>query len=91
MYARLSSEVHISPTSFFETNERLKFAEPADYQYYMVAYALAHARRLLMSATVRLAESDPAIAGKIEAKTLQSMRDLEMAPPLRANKSAPSA
>jgi hypothetical protein len=87
MYARLSSEVHISPTSFFETNERLNFAEPADYQYSMVAYALAHARRLLMSAAVRLAESGPAIVAKIEAETLQLMKDLEMAPPLLASKS----
>ncbi|HLX14661.1 MAG TPA: DUF5677 domain-containing protein [Bradyrhizobium sp.] len=83
MYARLSAEVHISPTSFFETDKRLSFATPADYQYYMAALALAHARRLLMGATIRLAESDPIVSDKIEAKSLQLMRELEMAPPLR--------
>jgi hypothetical protein len=83
IYARLSAEVHITPTSFFETNERLNFTAPADYQYYMAALALAHARRLLMSATIRLAESDPTVTSKIEAKTLQSMKELEKAPPFR--------
>ena len=81
MYARLSSEVHITPASFFETDKRLSFAAPADYQYSVAAFALAHARRLLMGATIRLAESDPIVTDKIEAKSLRSMKEMEMAPP----------
>ena len=76
MYAYLSSQIHISPTSFFETDARLGFRTPADYQYYFAAYALAHARMMLLRAAIRLAESVPALAAKLEADTLRSMKAL---------------
>jgi hypothetical protein len=80
MYAYLSSQVHISPTSFFETHKRLGFGEIADYQYYFAAYALAHTRMLLARAALRLAESVPELALKFNVDTLQSIKELSGIP-----------
>jgi hypothetical protein len=76
MYAYLSTQVHISPSSFFETDKRISFPSPANYQYYSAAYALAHTRMLLLRASIRLVESDAALCAKIEADSLQSMKGL---------------
>ncbi|MGY3690541.1 hypothetical protein ACVIGA_000621 [Bradyrhizobium sp. USDA 3240] len=73
MYAYLSSQVHIAPTSFLETNQRLGFSKPANYQYYFAAYALGHARIMLLRAAIRLAESISEIATKVDNDTLQSI------------------
>ena len=66
MYAYLSSQVHIGPTSFYWTHQRLNFGRPASYQFYFAAYALAHARLYFLRSAIRLAESDEAIRQKIE-------------------------
>jgi hypothetical protein len=80
MYAYLSSQVHISPTSFYGMDRRINFGTPAEYQYYFASYALAHARMFLLRAALRLAESDAALAAKIDAVSLQSIRDLGNVP-----------
>jgi hypothetical protein len=80
MYAYLSSQVHISPSSFLETNTRLGFRTPASYQYYFAAYALAHARMMLLRAAVRLAESVPALAAKVDKDILDSIKNLAHVP-----------
>jgi hypothetical protein len=80
MYAYLSSQVHISPTSFYGMDRRINFGTPAEYQYYFASYALAHARMFLLPAALRLAESDAALAANIDEVSLQSMKDLRNVP-----------
>jgi len=80
MYAYLSTQVHISPSSFFEMDKRISFSTPANYQYYFAAYALSHTRMLLLRASIRLVESDPALGAKIEADSLHSMKELAGVP-----------
>jgi hypothetical protein len=80
MYAYLSTQVHIAPSSFYETDRRISFGSPADYQYYFASYAIAHARMFLLRSAIRLAESDVAVADKADAPTLQSMKDLAEVP-----------
>lgn len=80
MYAYLSTQVHISPSSFYDMDRRINFGTPADYQFYFASYALAHARIFLLRAALRLAESDAALVEKIDAITLQSMKALADVP-----------
>jgi uncharacterized protein DUF5677 len=58
MYAYLSSQVHISPSSLYWTERRVSFGKPGGYQYYFASYAVAHARQFFLRSAVRLAESD---------------------------------
>jgi uncharacterized protein DUF5677 len=80
MYAYLSSQVHISPSSFYWTEKRLSFGKPAGYQFYFASYAVAHARQLFLRSAVRLAESDDAVRQKIEPALYDSMTELSGIP-----------
>lgn len=80
MYAYLSMQVHISPSSFYETDKRINFGPPARYQYYFAAYSLAHARMFLLRSAISLAVSDVVVTDKLDATRLQSMRDLSEVP-----------
>jgi hypothetical protein len=80
MYAYLSSQVHISPSSFYRTEKRLSFNKPASYQYYFASYAVAHARTYLLGSAIRLAESDDIVRQKIEPAVLVSMKELAEIP-----------
>jgi hypothetical protein len=76
MYAYLSSQVHVSPTSFFKSDERLSFGPPAEYQYYFASYAVGHARMMLLRSAIKLANSDAVIFTKIEPTTLSAMNEM---------------
>jgi hypothetical protein len=80
MYAYLSSQVHISPSSFFWTEKRLSFNKPASYQYYFASYAVAHAREFFLRSAIRLTESDDAVRQKIDQATFDSMSELAAIP-----------
>ena len=80
MYAYLSAQVHISPTSFFDMDKRISFAKPTGYQFYFAAYALAHARMMLLRSSVRLAESASELLAKIDVEILHSMKELAHVP-----------
>jgi len=80
MYAYLSTQVHISPTSFFDMDKRISFPNPAGYQFYFAAYALAHARMLLLRSSLTLAESASELLAKIDIGNLQSMKELAHVP-----------
>jgi hypothetical protein len=75
MYAYLSQHVHISSSSFYRTDNRLRFASPSSYQFYFSAYAVAHARMFLVRAAVRLA-SVPIVNAKVAPAVLKSMDKL---------------
>ena len=76
MYAYLSSQVHISPSSFYWTEKRVSFGKPAGYQYYFASYAIAHARQLFLRSAVQLAESDDAVRQKIDSAMFETMNEL---------------
>ncbi len=76
MYAYLSSQVHISPSSFYWTAKRLSFGKPARYQYYFASYAVAHARLFLLQSAIRLAQSDDAVRQKIDSAMFETMNEL---------------
>ncbi len=80
MYAYLSAQVHIAPSSFYWTHKRLNFGKPASYQYYFASYAVAHARMLFLRSAIRLAESDDAVRQKIDQATYDSMSELAAIP-----------
>jgi hypothetical protein len=76
MYAYLSAQVHVGPTSFYWTHKRLNFGKPASYQYYFASYALAHVRRLFLQSAIRLAESDDVVRKKIEPAMFDELKGL---------------
>lgn len=80
MYAYLSSQVHIAPSSFYFTEKRLSFDQPTSYQYYFAAYGVAHARMFLSRSATRLAESDDAVRQKIDPAMYDSIRELARIP-----------
>jgi hypothetical protein len=80
LYAYLSSQVHISPSSFYWMAKRLSFGRPAQYQYYFASYAVAHARIFLLQSALRLTESDDAVRQKIDAATFESLKELRGIP-----------
>jgi hypothetical protein len=80
MYAYLSSQVHISPSSFYWTDKRLSFSKPAGYQYYFASFAVSHARMFLLRSAIRLAESDDVVRQKIEPAMHESMHELATIP-----------
>jgi hypothetical protein len=80
MYAYLSSQVHITPSSFYWTQKRLSFGKPAGYQYYFASYAVAHARMLFVQSAKRLADSDNVVRQKIDQTTYESMSELAAIP-----------
>jgi hypothetical protein len=80
MYAYLSSQVHISPSSFYWTEKRVSFGKPAGYQYYFASYAVAHARMFFLRSAIRLAEWDDSVRQKIDQATYESMTELAAMP-----------
>lgn len=80
MYAYLSSQVHISPSSFYWTQKRLSFGKPAGYQYYFASYAVAHARVLFVQSAKRLVDSDDVVRQKIDQATYKSMSEIAVIP-----------
>lgn len=80
MYAYLSSQVHVAPSSFYFTDHRLGFREPSGYQYYFAAYSIAHARMFLLCAAVRLADSDAVVRKKVDDTLYESMDALRKIP-----------
>ena len=80
MYAYLSSQVHVSPTSFYKSDRRLSFRSPSHYQYYFASYALAHARMFLLRAALKLANSVGSFSDKIDASILKTMAELAEVP-----------
>jgi hypothetical protein len=80
MYAYLSSQVHISPSSFYWTPKRVSFGKPAGYQYYFASYAVAHARLFLLQSAIRLSESDDAVRQKVEPATFDTLKELAAIP-----------
>lgn len=80
MYPYLSSQVHVLPSSFYFTHERLSFGKPGSYQYYFAAYSLAHARMVLTRSTKRLADSDEAVRKKVDDDVYKSVSELAEIP-----------
>jgi hypothetical protein len=80
MYAYLSSQVHIAPSSFYWTQKRLSFGKLAGYQYYFASYAVAHARMFLLQSAIRLADSDEAVRKRVDQATYESMTQLAALP-----------
>jgi hypothetical protein len=80
MYAYLSSQVHIAPSSFYWTPKRVNFGRPGGYQFYFASYAVAHARQLFLRSAIRLAESDDAVRQKIEPKMFDELKELAEIP-----------
>ena len=76
MYAYLSSQVHISPSSFYFTEKRLSFDQPTGYQHYFATYAIAHARKFLLRSARSLADSDDVVRQKIDPAMYESMSEL---------------
>jgi hypothetical protein len=80
IYNYLSAQVHVSPQSFYGTEAKINFDSPATYQLYLSAFAMAHARQIVLRSSVRLASSDETVAREVGAEVIDSMTALAQVP-----------
>jgi hypothetical protein len=79
IYNYLSGQVHISSNTFYFMHKgRIDFTEPAAYQFYIAAFAIANARYFLLPAALRMASSDDYVLSSLEKQEIQAMKELSL-------------